>query len=97
LPPIIPHHLDKTSEAVDDKVLVYLPFEDLHDVQRFLENIRTHHFYLYCMDYPNVASILAQWIENGRWEDIEGLACDVWGLMKTNFSDDSVSQSNVPK
>lgn len=48
------------------------------------------------MDYPNVASILAQWIENGRWEEIEGLARYVWGLMKTNFLDYGVYQNNIP-
>ena len=180
LPPIIPHHLNAAHETINNKILVYLPFETLQNVQSLLENIQTHHFYAYCnvdhpqdngclhlrpfsrsgflndliecngvicnagfeltsealhlgkrvlvkpiagqmeqasnalavsklnigmtmnslipeqiavwldstprppMNYPNVAGILAQWIEKGRWEDIEGLARGVWSLIKTN-------------
>ena len=179
LPPIIPGHLKVAEQTIPDKILVYLPFEDLHDVRRLFENIRTHHFYIYSnvdhpedsgnihlrpfsrsgflndlvecngvicnagfelssealhigkrilvkpiagqmeqlsnalaishlnigmtmkslnpeqvsawlnstprlpMGYPDVAGILARWIENGGWEDIEALAEDTWRLMKT--------------
>ena len=28
--------------------------------------------------YPNVARLIAQWIESGHWEDVEGLANSAW-------------------
>ncbi len=184
LPPIIPYHLDNTDETIADKILIYLPFEDLHAVQSLLKNIRTHHFYIYCsvnqpndrenfylrpfsrsgflkdliecngvicnagfelasealylgkrllvkpiagqmeqasnalalsqlkigmsmktlnpdsvevwlnslpnapIDYPDVAKILAHWIENGQWDkdNIDGLARDVWNRMQFGFT-----------
>lgn len=30
------------------------------------------------MGYPDVADLIARWIESGRWEDIEGLAKQAW-------------------
>lgn len=32
--------------------------------------------------YPNVARIIAQWIENGHWDDIEGLALTSWAQVQ---------------
>ena len=29
-------------------------------------------------NYPDVAGILAQWLEKGRWDDLENLSRDVW-------------------
>ena len=28
--------------------------------------------------YPNVARLIAQWIESGQWEDVEGLSKSAW-------------------
>lgn len=30
------------------------------------------------MGYPDVAGLIAGWIESGRWEDIQGLAKQAW-------------------
>ena len=40
---------------------------------------------VYFIDYPDVAKILAHWIENGLWDNIDGLAQDVWNRMNTVF------------
>jgi len=46
LPPIIPDSLT-SREVKKDKILVYLPFEDKDGVSLVLQNITTHHFYIY--------------------------------------------------
>lgn len=28
--------------------------------------------------FPNVARMIAGWVENGEWEDVEGLALKAW-------------------
>jgi hypothetical protein len=38
------------------------------------------------IDYPDVAKILAHWIEYGQWDNIDGLARDVWNRMKFGFA-----------
>ena len=182
LPPIIPYHLANTAETIDDKILIYLPFEDLHAVHSLLKKVKTHHFYIYCslnqpddnenihlrpfsrsgflkdltecngvicnagfelasealylgkrllvkpiagqmeqasnaqaltqlklgmsmktlnpesvevwlssppndpIDYPDVAKILAHWIENDEWDNIDVLARDAWNPMKFGFT-----------
>jgi uncharacterized protein (TIGR00661 family) len=48
LPPIIPAHLKNDSQIETDKILVYLPFEMLDDVESLLKPFATHHFYIYC-------------------------------------------------
>jgi uncharacterized protein (TIGR00661 family) len=174
LPPIIPAHLKADSQIKQDKILVYLPFESLEDIEALLRPIATHHFFVYCdiaaatdddkmhlrpfsrngflrdlqdcsgvisnagfefisealylgkkplikplsgqmeqasnafvisqlklgmimpklsqdavrqflaapsigpISYPNVARIIAEWIERGNWEDVEGLARSAW-------------------
>jgi uncharacterized protein (TIGR00661 family) len=32
--------------------------------------------------FPNVAGLVAEWIESGRWEDVEGLAAKAWQQTK---------------
>jgi hypothetical protein len=40
----------------------------------------------YSMGYPNVARLIAEWIDRGQWEDIRGLAQEAWGHLKNrNF------------
>ena len=31
------------------------------------------------ISFPNVARMIAEWIEKGEWEDVEGLALKAWG------------------
>jgi uncharacterized protein (TIGR00661 family) len=177
LPPIIPVDLKANSPIKQDKILVYLPFELLKDIESLLRPITTHHFFIYCdiasviddsqlhlrpfsrdgflgdlqdcngvisnagfeflsealylgkkclvkplsgqmeqasnalvisqlklgmimpklnqdavkefleippigpIRYPDVARIIAEWIEEGNWEDVEGLARSAWSLI----------------
>ncbi len=48
LPPIIPVHLKVNSQMKHDKILVYLPFESIDDIESLLRPITTHHFFIYC-------------------------------------------------
>jgi uncharacterized protein (TIGR00661 family) len=34
------------------------------------------------MRYPDVARIVAEWIESGNWEDVEGLSRSAWKDIK---------------
>jgi hypothetical protein len=38
------------------------------------------------IDYPDVAKILAHWIEKGVWDNIDSLARDVWNRMNIGFT-----------
>ena len=31
------------------------------------------------ISFPNVARMIANWIEGGHWEDVEGLSSTAWG------------------
>jgi uncharacterized protein (TIGR00661 family) len=48
LPPIIPTHLKNDSQIEPDKILVYLPFEMLDDIESLLKPFTTHQFFIYC-------------------------------------------------
>jgi uncharacterized protein (TIGR00661 family) len=178
LPPIIPVHLKNDAQIQLDKIIVYLPFETLEDIESLLKPFATHRFYIYCsiatatddanlhwrpfsregflkdlksctgvisnagfellsealylgkkflvkplagqmeqasnahvisklqwgrvmkkldqhiveqflqippaspMRYPDVARMVAEWIESGNWEDVEGLARSAWKDIK---------------
>jgi uncharacterized protein (TIGR00661 family) len=178
LPPIIPAHLKNDSQLQPDKIIVYLPFETLEDIEALLKPFTTHRFFIYCnitaaqdnghihwrpfsregflkdlkncngvisnagfellsealylgkkflvkplagqmeqasnahvitelklgtvmkkldpvavdhfletpsvrpMRYPDVARLVAEWIESGHWEDVEGLARTAWKDIK---------------
>lgn len=47
LPPTIPDDIKFPSKIKEEKILVYLPFEDLESVKRLLKGIKTHAFYVY--------------------------------------------------
>jgi uncharacterized protein (TIGR00661 family) len=178
LPPIIPAHLKNGSKLKPEKILVYLPFEMLEDIETLLKPFMTHEFFIYCsiaaakdddnihlrpfsrqgflndlktcngvisnagfellsealylgkkflikplagqmeqasnafvisalklgmimknlnpdvvqqflaapsippVRYPDVARIVAEWIESGNWEDVEGLSRSAWKDIK---------------
>ncbi|MGD9057680.1 MAG: glycosyltransferase family protein [Desulfobacterales bacterium] len=178
LPPIIPTHLKNDSQIMPEKILVYLPFETLEDIESLLKLFTTHQFFIYCniaaardntnlhwrpfsrdgflkdlincdgvisnagfellsealylgkkllikplagqmeqasnahviselqlgkvmkklsqnaveqflkapsgmsKRYPDVARMVAEWIESGNWQDVEGLVRSAWGSMK---------------
>ncbi|MFP4630505.1 MAG: glycosyltransferase family protein, partial [Desulfohalobiaceae bacterium] len=48
LPPTIPEDIYLGQPEVPDKILVYLPFEDLDQIQGFLRQFREYRFYVYC-------------------------------------------------
>jgi uncharacterized protein (TIGR00661 family) len=48
LPPIIPAHLKNDSQIQLDKVLVYLPFETVADIESLLKPIAAYQFFIYC-------------------------------------------------
>ncbi|MFW6402031.1 MAG: glycosyltransferase family protein [Desulfohalobiaceae bacterium] len=48
LPPTIPEDIYPGQPEVPDKILVYLPFEDLEQIQGFLRQFREYRFYVYC-------------------------------------------------
>jgi len=174
LPPIVPHAINGNHNRIDNKILIYLPFEALKDILALLRPFRRSEFFIYhrldraenhgnihlrpysrdgflndlseCngvisnagfelaseafylgkkilvkplagqmeqmsnaaaidslklgmamkrldpasveqfldqsagtpIKYPNVARLIARWIESGHWEDVEGLARDAW-------------------
>jgi uncharacterized protein (TIGR00661 family) len=178
LPPIIPTYLKNSVKIRENKILVYLPFETLEDIESLLKPLRSHQFFIYCdiyqamdetnlhlrpfsragfledlkdcngvisnagfelisealylgkkvlvkplagqmeqasnafviselklgmvmkkldpgdveqfiaapsvapMRYPDVALMVAEWIESGNWEDVDGLARSAWGDLK---------------
>jgi uncharacterized protein (TIGR00661 family) len=47
LPPIVPAYLNPAAPVVPDKILLYLPFEHLMDVEDLLAPFTSHHFYIY--------------------------------------------------
>jgi uncharacterized protein (TIGR00661 family) len=52
LPPIVPSHLPTEAEVVPNKVLVYLPFEDIQDIRRLLTPFDCHRFFVYHQSAP---------------------------------------------
>ena len=53
IPPFIEQHAQVDSEHVDNKVLVYLPFEDLAQVVEYLQDFPEKEFYCYHPDGEN--------------------------------------------
>jgi uncharacterized protein (TIGR00661 family) len=54
---------------------------DTMKVVRWLDSSPTR-----SMGYPNVARLIAEWVDRGHWEDIRGLAQEAWGDLKNkNF------------
>ena len=47
LPPIVPACLKNAGTVMPDKILVYLPFEDLHEIGELLAGLASHQFYIY--------------------------------------------------
>lgn len=47
LPPIVPKDLKNDRQVIANKILVYLPFEDKDKIKLILQDINTHHFYVY--------------------------------------------------
>jgi len=47
LPPIVPEGLKTASKTIAEKILVYLPFEDLETIQSFLRFFDAFRFYIY--------------------------------------------------
>jgi uncharacterized protein (TIGR00661 family) len=47
LPPVIPMYLPIESTPLADKILVYLPFEEIEDIRRLLAPFATHRFFIY--------------------------------------------------
>lgn len=47
LPPVVPIHLPVESTPFADKILVYLPFEEIEDIRRLLAPFTTHRFFIY--------------------------------------------------
>ena len=47
LPPVIPMHMSVESPALANKILVYLPFEEIEDILRLLAPFETYPFYIY--------------------------------------------------
>ena len=44
------------------------------------------------LGYPNVARLIAEWIERGMWQDVMGLARDTWGRLQNQDFDVSFDQ-----
>ena len=59
LPPII-QHTPASEMAIEDQVLVYLPFENSEDVLEMLESVPSYQFRMHCRD-----------IEPGRYGNVE--------------------------
>ena len=174
LPPIVPRQISNAHKKIDNKILVYLPFEQLQDILALLKPFGRHEFFIYHLltkaedsgnihlrpysragflndliecngvisnagfelasealylgkkllvkplagqmeqlsnalaitslnlgksmprlnnvsvaqflerpagapiKFPNVARMIAEWIEDGQWEDVEGLASLAW-------------------
>ena len=47
LPPIVPHEIDGNGKKIDNKILVYLPFEQLDEVLTLLKPFRRYEFFIY--------------------------------------------------
>jgi len=47
LPPVVPAQMPDGLGQLADKVLVYLPFEEIDDIRRLLAPFKTHQFYVY--------------------------------------------------
>ena len=47
LPPIVPDHFESDRAVNDKKILVYLPFEDLDEIENMLREFDTHNFHIY--------------------------------------------------
>jgi uncharacterized protein (TIGR00661 family) len=48
LPPIIPTHLKNSVKLAQNKILIYLPFEMLEDIESLLKPLKSHQFFIYC-------------------------------------------------
>ncbi len=47
LPPVIPMHMPVESPALANKILVYLPFEEIEDIRQLLAPFENYQFYIY--------------------------------------------------
>jgi len=47
LPPIVPNHMSDGSKPILNKILVYLPFEEIEDIRRLLTPFESHQFFVY--------------------------------------------------
>jgi uncharacterized protein (TIGR00661 family) len=47
LPPVIPMPMPVQSAPLANKILVYLPFEEMVDIRRLLSPLKTHDFFIY--------------------------------------------------
>jgi uncharacterized protein (TIGR00661 family) len=47
LPPIIPNHMPSDLRPIHNKILVYLPFEEMQDIRRLLAPFEAHRFFVY--------------------------------------------------
>jgi uncharacterized protein (TIGR00661 family) len=47
LPPIVPQKFDHSHKKIDNKILVYLPFEQLADILLLLKPFQRHEFFIY--------------------------------------------------
>jgi uncharacterized protein (TIGR00661 family) len=47
LPPIVPQKINGSDKKIDNKILVYLPFEQLDDIQELLKPFRRCEFFIY--------------------------------------------------
>ncbi|MFW5991507.1 MAG: glycosyltransferase family protein [Candidatus Nanoarchaeia archaeon] len=48
LPPTIPPDVKPAKKVIENKILVYLPFEDISSIKKHLKNIKEYDFYVYC-------------------------------------------------
>jgi uncharacterized protein (TIGR00661 family) len=47
LPPVVPHHMIAEPAPLADKILVYLPFEEIEDIRKLLAPFDGHRFFVY--------------------------------------------------
>lgn len=47
LPPIVPNYTPEGSNSIPNKILVYLPFEEIKDIRRLLAPFEFHQFFVY--------------------------------------------------
>jgi len=47
LPPVVPNHMPSGPAPLAEKVLVYLPFEEIEDIRRLLMPFHAHQFFIY--------------------------------------------------
>lgn len=53
LPPTIPEDVKPAGDVQEDKILVYLGFEDVEEIKACLAPLKSHHFYVYSrLDQP---------------------------------------------